>query len=186
MRFKKKFLFLLFFFIFVGIYMFSPLDFYVQLYVNRFFSSNPIPIEERERTSLTSYEWTLKDLEGHQIQVNDIKNRVVLINFWATWCPPCIVEMPDFQKLYDDYGDKMTFLFVARDREDRVVPFLKKKAYHLPVYYESGLTPKELFNLSLPTTYIIDKKGTIVVAKVGFSDWNSDDTRSILDKLLKE
>ncbi len=167
-----------------GLLLFTPVGFKAKVYLNRMLSYNPTPVEKREQQVLADYDWEVEDLEGQDFSLNQLKGKVVIINFWATWCPPCIAEMPGFQKLYQDYGDKVAFLFIARDQKDKVTKFLARKNYELPVYFESGLTPKILFNAALPTTYIIDEEGKIVMAEVGSRDWNSDETRAFLDTLL--
>ena len=172
--------------LFLALYLFTPLGFYVKVYVNRILAYNPTPVEEREQQFLSSYHWELKDSENNNYNFEEAKGQVVLLNFWATWCPPCIAEMPGLQELYDDYGDKVTFLFVAQDQEKRVEKFILKKEYTLPVYYEKSTTPKQLFSKSIPSTYLIGKDGKIVVAKTGAADWNSSTTRALIDGLLKD
>tara|TARA_R110000868_G_scaffold37481_5_gene132585 strand:- start:5886 stop:6461 length:576 start_codon:yes stop_codon:yes gene_type:complete len=172
--------------LFLALYLFTPLGFYVKVYVNRILAYNPTPVEEREQQFLSSYHWELKDSENNNFNFEEAKGQVVLLNFWATWCPPCIAEMPGLQELYDDYGDKVTFLFVAQDQEKRVQKFILKKEYTLPVYYEKSTTPKQLFSKSIPSTYLIGKDGKIVVAKTGAADWNSSTTRALIDGLLKD
>jgi thiol-disulfide isomerase/thioredoxin len=92
--------------------------------------------------------------------------------------------MPALQKLYNDYHDKVSFLFVARDQKDNVEAFLQKEGYDLPVYYESGLVPKQLYYGGIPTTFIIDRDGRIAVSKIGTAEWNSKETRQLLDSLI--
>jgi len=170
----------------VILYLFTPLGFHIKVYVNRLFSFNPTPVEERKQRVLASYDWKLLDIEGNTVNLKKQKGKVVLLNFWATWCPSCVAEMPDFQKLYTDYGDSIAFLFIARDEKKKVIKFMDRKKYDFPVYFESGFTPKILYSKSIPTTYIIDKKGKIIMAKTGVADWNSDETRALLDKLISE
>lgn len=170
--------------IFLALVLFTPLGFHLKVLVNRVISHNPTPVPEREQQLIADYDWDLKTFAGQPYNFTANKGKVTLINFWASWCPPCIAEMPDLQKLYNDYGDQMSFLFVARDQQDHVERFLERKGYDLPVYYESGLVPKQLYYGGLPTTFIIDSKGRIVVSKVGSANWNSKDTRQLLDSLI--
>jgi thiol-disulfide isomerase/thioredoxin len=160
------------------------LGFYTKVYINRLFSFNPTPVLAREQEPLTDYDWTLTDIEGNTFNLKEKKGNVILINFWASWCPPCVAEMPDLQKLYSDYGDRVTFLFVAREQKQKASAFLKKKGYQLPTYFESGFTPRLLYNTSLPTTFILDRNGKIVMAQVGAANWNGAGTRNFLDGLL--
>jgi thiol-disulfide isomerase/thioredoxin len=168
----------------LALLLFTPLGFYVKVYGNRLLSHNPTPVPEREQQLLKDYEWSLKAMDGKIYDFEENRGQVTLINFWATWCPPCIAEMPDLQKLYNDYGNKMSFLFVARDQEDKVEAFLEKKGYELPVYYERGLVPRQIYYGGLPTTFIIDREGRIVVSEVGAADWNDSQTRQLLDSLI--
>lgn len=170
----------------VVLFLFTPLGFYVKVQVNRILAYNPTPVEEREQQLLVNYNWELQDLKNNEFNFKEVKGKVVLINFWATWCPPCIAEMPSFQNLYEDYKDKVVFMFVSQDQEPRVERFIQKKEYTLPVYYEKSTTPKQLFSKSIPSTYLIDKDGKIIVAKTGAADWNSAETRGLLDGLLSE
>src|SRR5690606_33459697 len=102
------------------------------------------------------------------------------------WCPPCVAEFPSFVKLHQDYGDKLVFAFVAHDDPDRVMAFLKKKGYDLPVYYSVTETPVQLAGKSIPATYILSKSGEIAVDEKGAANWNSRGTRELLDALLLE
>lgn len=171
--------------ILVGLYLFTPLGFHAKVLLNRLLSHNPVPVEERIQVQLEDTKWTITDLEGRDLTINSFKDDVKIINFWATWCPPCIAEMPSFVALYQDYGEEVEFYFVARDRKDRVVKFLEKKEYDLPVYFEKGLTPKAIYYGGLPTTYIIDKSGKIVLSESGSANWNSPEIRSLLDRLVE-
>ncbi|MBT8182240.1 MAG: TlpA family protein disulfide reductase [Eudoraea sp.] len=169
----------------LALYFFTPIGFHAKVYLNRLISHNPVPVAERTQKVLEDYDFKLVDTKGNRVNLIDYKGQVVFINFWATWCPPCVAEMPDLQLLYNAYGEKVAFLFIARDKEERVSNFLVKKNYDLPVYFESGFTPKPLYSAALPTTFIIDKEGNIVVAETGSADWNAESVRNLLDGLLK-
>jgi len=142
-------------------------------------------IDKNDRVKISNKDWQLVGLKGQQVNFKDFKDQVILINYWATWCPPCIAEMPSFQKLYDDYKDKMVFLFVANDEMNRVEKFIENKKYHIPVYFQISQGPSEMQSNSIPTTYIINKEGEIVVNKTGAADWNSGKVRDMLDALIQ-
>ena len=171
--------------LFLAVVLFTPVGFHIKVWVNRIISFNPTPVEERKRQVLTSYNWNLIDARGNASNLDRSRGKVVFINLWASWCPPCVAEMPDLQELYQDYHKEVVFLFVARDEEAKVKAFMQKHQYNLPVFYENGSMPRQLESRSLPTTYIIDKNGSIVVAKTGTASWNSSATRSILDDLIR-
>ncbi len=166
--------------------VFTPVGFKVKVFASKLLSSSAAMVKEGMKVPLDSYQWKLTDLENRSFNFEDQRGRIVLVNFWATWCPPCVAEMPSMQDLYNDYGDKVTFMFVTSDDRQKVLNFLKRKNLDLPVYYPASETPKTLKSKLLPTTYIIDREGKIVVAETGAADWNSNETRALIDGLLSQ
>ncbi len=144
-----------------------------------------IEVDEEEREKLDDFNWNLVSMKGENLNFASLEGKVILVNFWATWCPPCVAEMPGMQELYEAYGDRVEFVFIARDDHDRVVKFLERKKLDLPVYYERTRPPAVLSSSSLPTTYLIDSEGVVRVDKVGAADWNSKKVRSLLDELIQ-
>jgi len=144
-----------------------------------------IELDKEDMKTLSSYNWKLVNSEGDIVNFESFKGKAIVVNFWATWCPPCIAEMPSFQKLYDVYKDDVIFLFVASDEENKVVNFLSKNDYTIPVYFEASSRPVEMRSNSLPTTYIINRNGEIVVDKTGAVDWNSNKVKDLLDELIR-
>lgn len=166
--------------------LFTPIGFHVKVLTGKIFAGSADVVHVDERKTLESYRWTLMDTEGNRINFEDHKDKVVLVNFWATWCPPCVAEMPSFVRLYGDYGDKVVFAFVTNDDQDKVSKFLAKKEYRLPVYFETSRTPDLLTSTSIPATYIISKSGKIAVKEIGAAKWDRQSTRDLLDQLLAE
>lgn len=146
---------------------------------------SPSVIKEDNRITLTDYEWQLVDENGRSYNFNEAKGKVVLINFWATWCPPCIAEMPSMEKLYTDYKDKVVFLFVSNETQEVISKFKQKNDYDFLVHSAITAGPKLLEVSSIPRTFVLDPKGHIVIDKTGAADWNSDKVRKLLDDLLK-
>lgn len=158
-----------------------------MVYANKLIGSfSPSVNNEEDRARIDSYQWRLVDIEGIPFDFEKAKGKVVLVNFWATWCPPCVAEMPSLQELYDDYGDKVAFLFVTNDAKEKVAPFMEEKGYTLPIFHETSKAPDQLVSRSIPATYLIDKEGNIVIDKVGAANWNSDKVRSTIDALLQK
>ena len=133
-----------------------------------------------------AYSWQLQDMTGERIKFGRYKDKVVFINLWATWCPPCIAELPDLQKLYDDYGDRVEFLFISNESQSVINTFLEEKQFTLPAYIPLTDYPIDFTTNSIPTSYLINKKGEIVIAKKGVAQWNSKRVRGVLDVLVKE
>ena len=145
----------------------------------------PLEVGEEERKVLASYNWIMTDASGKAVNMSRFEDEVLFINYWATWCPPCIAEMPSMQSLYDKYGDRVVFLFIANDDQDKVVKFMKKHNYSFPIYFMTQSPPQELNSSSLPTTYILDRNGEIVVEKVGAANWDSQRIHHLLEGLVQ-
>lgn len=142
-------------------------------------------IESKETSAkLTDYDWHLVDGNNASYNLQQAQGKVVLINFWATWCPPCIAEMPSFQKLYNDYGDKVEFLFVSDEELDVINPFLEKRQFTFEVYRPASHYPAIFDVTSIPRTFLIDKDGHVIIDETGAVNWNSDTVRNIIDGLL--
>lgn len=166
--------------------LFTPVGFHLKVLVSKLISTSADMVATKEQKTLTSYQWGLVDVKGKRINFESFEDQVVVVNIWATWCPPCVAELPSFVELYGDYKDKVVFAFVANDDRDKVLQFLEKKGYQLPVYFQTTSTPKELVSKSIPATYVISKSGKIVVDEKGAADWNSQKTRELLDRLILE
>ncbi|HSP12567.1 MAG TPA: TlpA disulfide reductase family protein [Salegentibacter sp.] len=158
----------------------------IQIFVNKVFSFSPSVTDEEDREKLTDYNWVLENSERERIDFSDSEGEVVIVNYWATWCPPCIAEMPSFQALYEDYKDKVDFYFVSGEEHSTTQKFLDSKEFDIPSYRMLSEDPKPMDGYSLPTTYLIDKKGEIIIRKIGAADWNSQKLRNKLDELIAE
>lgn len=115
--------------------------------------------------------WQLKDLEGKPVSSADFKGKVVVLNFWATWCPPCRKEIPDFIALQKEYGNRgLVFVGVALDDEgvSVVKPFAKEAGINYPLVIGDETVVKAYEGVEIyPTTYVIDRNGTIVSRHLG-------------------
>lgn len=150
----------------------------------RLFAGSPDALSQSEQMQLTAFNWPLTKLNGEQVNFEAAKGKVVVVNLWATWCPPCIAEMPSMQELYNTYGDKVEFYFVSSEESERLTAFMEKKAYELPVYIQKYAAPEPLQSRSLPTTFVIDKEGRVVLKETGAKRWDSEEFYSFLDDLL--
>jgi len=118
--------------------------------------------------------WELKDVEGKAVKLSDFKGKVVVLDFWATWCPPCREEIPGFIELQKQYGkDGLVVIGVSLDEEGPSVvkPFIKKTQINYTIVMGNQEIAKAYGDVeSIPTTFIIDGQGKIVKKHVGFSD----------------
>lgn len=131
---------------------------------------------------------TFSTSAGETIDIAKSKGKVVFVNFWATWCPPCIAEMPSINALRNKFKDNKDMVFVMADVDNKLKrseAFMKKNKYDLPVYEPVTAIPEQIFRGSIPTTLIVDKNGNIVFLHEGMADYNSKAMQSFLTKLLK-
>ena len=124
---------------------------------------------ENQTSSNKAPNFTLEDLNGKNVKLSDFKGKVVIINFWATWCPPCKAEIPDFIELYKTYQKKgLVILGIALDNKEKVVKFVKDNGINYPVLMGN----QEVSNLyggisGIPTSFVVDRKGIIKNVFVG-------------------
>lgn len=150
--------------------------------------SQPDLNENGEQMSDDDFDWSLKDINNEQVNLKNHKGKVIFINLWATWCPPCVGEMPEIQKLYEHFkdNDKIEFLMITGDPVSKIKSFIKKRGYSFPVYHYNSNPPIPFRVKSIPTTFIISKSGKIVVKKIGAANWGGSKTIKIINKLIKE
>lgn len=128
------------------------------------------------------------DQVGNTVDLSTLKGKVLFINFWATWCPPCIAEMPSINKLYQQFkhNKDMVFLMVDVDNSlQRSLEFMEHKNYSLPVHTPASVIPSSIFDGSIPTTIMVNKVGQIVFEHTGGADFSNEELILFMQNLLK-
>ena len=121
----------------------------------------------------TAPDFTVLDKDGNTVRLSEKFGKPIVINFWATWCPPCKQELPDFDKLCKEYGDRVVFMMVNltdgyRDTVDDTKRFVSGKGYTFPVYFDTKDNAASAYNVSsIPQTTFIDAKGNIYTTRIG-------------------
>ena len=144
-------------------------------------------IEPVEKTLAPDF--LLKDLDGNTIRLRDLRGKVVLLNFWATWCPTCRFEMPSMEALHKEFSSQgLAVLAVAlRESADDVQSFYKEHHLSFTALLDHNAAASELYQTwSLPTTFLINKRGYIVGKVIGYRDWHSDQSKALFTELLNE
>ncbi|MGD9044145.1 MAG: TlpA disulfide reductase family protein [Desulfobacterales bacterium] len=129
----------------------------------------------------------LKDVFGNTVSLADFRGKVVFLNFWATWCPPCIIEMPPMEKLHRRYKDK-DFAMVAinlQETDAQVKSFFDKYKLSFTALLDSNGEVATWFGVgSLPTTFVLDKQGRIIGSALGPREWDSQASIALFDYLI--
>ena len=137
---------------------------------------------ENEKLPLADLSMSLINSRGERLEMEDLKGKVIFLNIWATWCPPCVAEMPGINKLYNDIDkDKVAFVLLSVDQDfQKAVDYNNKKGYDFEVYDTATGIPDMYLSQSIPTTYVINSRGELVLTHMGMGDYDTDDFRQFL------
>lgn len=131
----------------------------------------------------------LNALDGSMVTLKDFRGKVVFLNFWASWCPPCRVEMPAIETLHEKFKDKGLVVIAINSAESnkRVRDFIRKKGYTFLVLMDSdGSVTNDYRVRGLPATYIVDRKGNAIGRAVGDREWDSRESFKLMEEILKK
>ena len=133
-------------------------------------------------------DFNLKDQYGVTHSLENYKGKVIFLNFWATWCPPCKKEMPDVESIYKEYGENkkdVVILGVNSEKENEVKKFLKDKGYTFPtVIDENSEVMRKYFIQAFPTSFVIDKEGNVYGYAMG--GLTKEQIKQIIEEVLKK
>ncbi len=128
---------------------------------------------EQNETGEMAEDFVVKDINGNNVALSDFKGKPVVVNFWASWCPPCKTEMPFFNEVYKEVGSEVEFMMIdlvdgSRETEAKGKAFIKDNGYIFPVYFDIDQSAAITYSIySIPTTVFIDKSGQIVQTHTG-------------------
>ncbi|MGC2062696.1 MAG: TlpA disulfide reductase family protein [Thermodesulfovibrionales bacterium] len=121
---------------------------------------------------------------------SELQGKVLFINIWASWCQPCMEEMPSIEALYRDMSSSREFRMITilyKDSPEAALGYMKSQGYTFPLYVDSdGISAKNYGVTGVPESFIVDKKGVLVKRVIGGMDWNSAEAKDYLQSLLKQ
>lgn len=119
---------------------------------------------KKEAPALNTAAFSFRNERGEVVSTSDLEGKVVFINFWATWCPPCRAEMPALQELYKQFAgdERIVFLFLSEDEDpEKAKAYWQKNGFTMPLLSSIGNVPAEIFSGTLPTTLVLNKEGKL-------------------------
>ena len=181
---------LLFIIIFIGAILFffehfaeAPIS-VADIQINKNFD------EKKSSVGYLAPDFNLRNLKGNYDSLDSYHGQVVVLNFWATWCAPCRVEMPSFEKLYRRYrSEGVTVLAVALDKNagPKIKSFVDEYGLSFPVLLDEKGEVERLYpSMTIPFTYVIDREGRVVARVDGAKNWESNKTFEAIEYLLKK
>ncbi len=178
--------------------LFGVLFIAAMFFLFQHFNEEPLSVEELDIQESSEQEkpevgflappFSLSNLKGNQVDLSSFRGQVVILNFWATWCVPCRVEMPAFENLYRRYRSQgLTVLAVSLDKNSdaKVKDFVEEYRLSFPVLMDHKGKAEKLYpTISIPFTFVIDQQGRVVARVDGAKNWESDETFEAIEYLL--
>ncbi len=134
-------------------------------------------------------DFTLPSLDGQTVRLSDLRGKAVLLNFWATWCAPCRLEMPTMDKAYQEYKSRgLEILAVSLDAGSNSVVknFMQELKLDFPVLLDPDMEVLRLYRqFSIPATFLIDKQGIVRHRELGYRDWTDPESRRLIEAILR-
>jgi thiol-disulfide isomerase/thioredoxin len=148
------------------------------------------PSTELVETTDADLNFSLINEDGHEIDVSSFEGKVIFMNLWATWCGPCIAEMPGIESLYQDYSNNpdVAFILLSLDESfDKAKKFKARKDFSFPIFTMVNRQLPDMYKKgSIPSTFVISRDALIVQEKLGMANYDTRKFRKFLDKLLAE
>lgn len=128
---------------------------------------------ESEPEAILAPDFVMEDSEGNTVNFSDLIGKPIVLNFWASWCPPCKAEMPDFETAYQEMGEDVVFIMLnatdgSRETKELAQAFIEEQGFSFPVYFDTSMDASYTYGISsLPTTLFIDKDGYLITGSIG-------------------
>jgi len=148
-----------------------------------------IPVQVSKKALADPFNISFRDSTGRILNTADLKGKVIFVNFWATWCPPCIAEMPNVNDLYKQYKNRPDVVFILADVDNNYIKanaFMKEHHYVLPVYTLASNIPEDIMDGTIPTTLVFNKKGELVFRHTNTANYNSAGFTDYFTTLIRQ
>jgi len=173
-------------FAFILSFFVTPLGDYSKIVLNKIFSFSPSVTDEEDRNKVTDYDWKLKDENWDFFNFKRSKGNIIFVNFWASWVLPCEAELVSIQNFYDQYKGRVDFYIITNEEREPVETFMKERGFTFPVTYLFIGEKTAVDNTKVPSSYLIDQEGNIIIHKEGIADWDNSKIYKLIDRLLSK
>jgi len=153
------------------------------LWTGIFHADTEIPVQQQQ---VADYDLSLRTFDGKYLSLKEYRGKTIFLNFWASWCPPCVAEMPSIQSLYDKVASKdIRFVMVSVDQEKKAAEaFIRKHNFTFPVYQIVGRLPEVYSSNTIPTTFVVSPEGKIVAKRKGMARYDTKKFRTFLQSQI--
>ena len=156
--------------------------------VTGIFNAN-IDEQKSDKTDQPNLDFDFEREDGLSKNTSELRGKVLFINFWASWCPPCRAEFPSIEKLYSKFKGNPDILFLTINEDEDLSAaksYINQEKLTLPFYKTMKAVPKEIYNGTLPTTIVMDKNGKIRYRHEGFANYASEKFIQQVEELISE
>ena len=139
--------------------------------------------DEKEEKIPATFAMQMENSKGEPVSMDEFKGKVIFFNVWATWCPPCIEEMPGIQELYEKVGEdpEIAFLMLSMDQDfEKAIAFREKHGFDFEIYRLTGAMPAMYNTKLIPTTFVIDPEGNLVLQHDGVGQFGSEEFKEYI------
>jgi thiol-disulfide isomerase/thioredoxin len=149
---------------------------------------NDTILEEPKQYPKANYSMKLIDSEGREFDMESLRGKVIFLNIWASWCPPCLAEMPGINNLYNQMDkNKVAFIMLSVDDDfAKALKLRKKKGYDFEIYQAPAVLPRLYYSQSIPTTYIVNSQGELVLKHDGMGDFDTKEFKVYMEGLVNK
>jgi thiol-disulfide isomerase/thioredoxin len=134
---------------------------------------------------LAPLDWTIRTLDGKEVNLGEhFAGQAALLNFWATWCPPCVGEAGSLDRLHERFKGRVVFACLSQEKRETIRRFQEKSGHRFPMFHLGNKPPSVFQTQGIPATFIISKSGRVVLRHVGSADWAHESVVRFLESLL--
>ena len=148
----------------------------IMLCLSMFFSGCKNSDKDSEQMTKATFDMALENSKGEQVNMEEFRGKKIFFNVWATWCPPCIEEMPTIHNLYEEIGDQedVVFLMLTMDQDfQKAIEYREKYGYNFEIYRPTGPMPAKYHTKLIPTTFVINSEGYLVLQHDGVGEFDT-------------